>query len=610
MPKYILRNFAPGTRYNNVKRSNNLFNLSNIGLDSNQNAIKTSIALGVSQTNQSGYDGGTGMSDYGDEFFQTPFARYRDVTKSNSEFVAFFNQTYSLRRDYLRQFAKNGEINFVLETIADEAIVYNENNYFCDLDLDTLKSGINAQNKYAEKLISLSQQSFKRVYSMYGFDRSNDAWQYFKKFLIDGFLAFEIIFEYDKNKQAQNIIAFKELDPVTLQPDIVKDQQGHDMKVWYQYKGDQERERIIPDANIIYLSWCRGNFIESSNISYLEGLTRSFNMLRQLENSRIIWNIENAQKRVKITVPVGGMSTDRARQRLSELRAYYNEETVIDDFSGEVTVNGMPKFSFTKTYLFPSQEGSQTEIGEIGTEGYDMNSTDQLKYFWRRFILETKVPANRFTLDPASAPNNALTGDSTVTREEYAFSRFIQRIQAAYKEIILKPLWIQICLKMPAIAASDYLKTCLGIKYNEENIFTLAKERAAVDAGATTVSNLSQIQGSDGKPYFNVDFLVKKYLGLTDEDIMLNKKYKEGDELKALELKKKQNANKPAEEENQTGEFTESNDFGGGMNDFGGGSNDFGGGGNDFTQNVSEPMTNETPAATETPAASPETPAE
>lgn len=539
MAKYILRNFAPGTSYNHRKKGNNLFNLSNIGLNTSDSIIKSSLSYGVTQTNGVGYDGGLGISDYGYDFYKTPFAKYRDITTSNGEFVAFFNKSYTLRRDYLRQFAKNGEITFVLETIADEAIVFDNTNYFAILDEDKLKASINANNEYAQQVISEAKKAFNHIYAAFGFDKSDDAWSYFKKFLIDGFLAFEIIYEYDENKNAKNIVAFKEIDPVTLEPNIAKDEEtGKEIKIWYQYKGDATRERIIPDANIIYISWCKGNFIESSNVSYLEGLTRSFNMLRQLENSRLIWNVENAQKRVKITVPVGNMSIDRQRQRLSELRAFYNEETVIDDFSGEITVNGMPKFSFTKTFLLPSQNGAQTEIGEIGTEGYNLEDTGQLKYFWRRFILESKVPANRFMLDPTSGTSNSLTGDSAVTREEYAFSRFINRIQAIFKDILLKPLWIQICLKIPALSYSNYLRSCLNIKYNEENLFTLQKERDIVNSGAQTITTLSNIQGANNKPYFSIDFLVKKYLGLTDDDLVLNKKYKNAEELKNIKNQK------------------------------------------------------------------------
>ena len=310
------------------------------------------------------------------------------------------------------------------------------------------------------------------------------------------------------------------------------------MQVWYQYRGDAQREHIIPDSNLIYISWTSMNFAKSSRVSYLEGLTRSYNMLRQLENSHLIWNIQNSQKRIKITVPVGSMTDAKAQQRVSELIADYNEEVTIDDASGEVVINGEPKFSFSKTYVFAQREGNSANIEEIGGEGYDMNTTESLQYYWRKFILESQVPANRFTLNISGPPSNQLTVDASVTREEYAFARFIQRIQSVYKEILLKPLWVQICLKHPELAHVDYLRQCLGIKYNEENLFTLAKKRQVVGEGANTVGTLYGIHDGQDKPIFSIDWLVKEFMGLSDSDIEINHKYKEAEILRQIELTK------------------------------------------------------------------------
>lgn len=137
-------------------------------------------------------------------------------------------------------------------------------------------------------MINDCKSAFDIVYSCYGWDDSADGWNYYKKFLIDGFLAFEIVF--DDPAKPTSIIAFKELDPSTLEPDI-RIYDGQEVQIWYQYKGDASRERIIPDANIVYISWTGMNFANQTRISYLEGLVRPFNILRQLENAHCIWNI-------------------------------------------------------------------------------------------------------------------------------------------------------------------------------------------------------------------------------------------------------------------------------------------------------------------------------
>lgn len=505
--------------------------------------------------------------------------------------------SYPQRVEYLRQFSQQQTIAFVLDTIADEAIVLDENNYFAHLDVDKLRSNINIESEYAEELVQTCDKAFKRVYSMFGWDKSNSAWNMFKKFLIEGYLAFEIIF--DDLNNPKEIIGFKYLDPATLEPAIERDQQGREIKVWYQNRGDAE-ERLIPDTNLIYISWPTGMIGEEARISYLEGLTRSYNMLSQIENSRMIWNIQNAQKRIKVVVPVGDLSPYKADTLMNEIKAEWNEETYIDDISGEMVVNGVPKFSFTKTYFFPQRSSGTVTLEELQAEGYDLSSVEPMKYFWRRFILETKVPPNRFMIDPTAEMAHNLTSDDTsITREEYAFTRFVNRIRAIYREILLKPIWIQVCLYVPKLAKSEYLKQAIGIQFNEENIFTEAKQRQAIKQGVDMVSSLSQLVDSNNKPLFSVKFLAQKYLKFTDDDLRLNKSFMEAEELERIEQAKRTREHQKWNQEHQQAAPAAAgreggapdmggadfgglggDDFGGGAGDFGGG--DFGGGGEDF----------------------------
>lgn len=520
---YYPSNYGTRKNHGKLNSGNNLFNFSNIGLNWDRSLIRSSIAMGTTESNKD--DGNNYMnSGLSDQFYDSLFAKTQDITRLNNNYMCFFDKDYPLRRQYLRDFAQNGEINFILETNADESIIYDDENYFAHLNLKQLRQRMK-QNESSDKIIKELESAYKRVYQMYGWSDSNDAWSYMKKFLTDGFLAFEILYERDENNNAKNIIGFKELDPITLQPDIVYDETtGNDIKGWWQYKDDANKKHFLPDADVVYISWAKGNF--PSRISYVEGLTRTFNMLRQLENSRIIWNIQNAQKRIKIVVPVGTYTTERQKQRIEELKAYYTEDTQINDIDGTITVNGNPNFSFNKTYIFPSMAGEQTDISDIAVNGYDLSDVEQMKYWWRRFMLETKLPPNRFLLDPQNSPNNSINGESSITREESSYSRFLNRIQNIFKELLLKPTWLQFSIKQPLFAQNNIIRSCLALNYNNDNVFELARIRQLVNDGATTVSSLLSYKDMSGRPFFSTAFLVKKYLGMTEEDLKENEKFK------------------------------------------------------------------------------------
>ena len=117
--------------------------------------------------------------------------------------------------------------------------------------------------------------------------------------------------------------------------------------------------------------------------------------------------------------------------------------------------------------------------------------------------------------------------------------------------------------------------------FNEENIFTLAKKRQIVSDGSNTVGSLSSIVGLDGKPIFSVEWLVKEFLGLSDQDLEMNRQYKKREILADIErqkLIKKHMDSQPATQSNQ--DQGDAGGFGGGF-DSGGFGGDTGGGGFD-----------------------------
>lgn len=532
MPRYILKSLgssiAQANQGANRAFERNLLNLSALGIKWNSSLIKQIRTIDdFDAANDTGLGNVNRSMFAGDDLFTR---QYENIA-GNNKFIAFYDQTYQMRRDFLRKFALQGEIDYVLDTIADEVIVNDEMHYFAYPNTKQLRSILKPE--HGKKIVDEINASYRRIYHMFHFNESNDAWHYVKKFLVDGFLAFEIIYSDKKSNKniASDIIGFKELDPITLQPEIRVNSKGQEYKVWVINKGDKQNERELLDTNVIYISWAKTNFV--SHFSYCERLIRSFNMLRTLENSRIIWNLQNAQKRIKIVVPIGTESDQVARTRLRQLEAYYKEDIVVDDMSGEITVNGQPKFTFAKTMVFPSKEGTTTEISEIGIEGHDMNSTEQLKWFWQRFMIESKLPKDRFNMIFDGNEMSSIPDNSNMTREEYRFSLFINQIRDIFQEIVIKPTWLQFSLHNPSFAGNDVIKNSLGLDFVEENIFKLGKENAVLQISSQIIQTLSGLNGADGKPVFPMKYLCQKYLNINDDEWKLIDKMKKQEEEEA-----------------------------------------------------------------------------
>jgi hypothetical protein len=387
---------------------------------------------------------------------------------------------------------------------------------------------------------------------MFGFTDDITAWQYFRQFLVDGFIAFEIIYD-DKGR---NIIGFKEIDAMTLMPSVEKQMDGTFLNVWWQYFKDPRKKRMLYDSQIIYISYAKGNTV--SRVSYTERLIRPYNILRIIEYTRVIWSVMNASFKLKMTVPIGSKSQQKGMQTLGELMSIYKEDIQLNDESGELSVDGRPKIQFYKNYLMPSGVNGTPSIEPITTDGPNLNDPAPLAYFFDKFILESKVPPSRFHNPDGGTTSPYSNGAEGLDKEEIRFAKFISRLRSMFQEIITKPLWLQMVNKYPKLEDDFMFKSQLGIDYFSDNPFKLNQEIDIINKRKEAVAALGGIMGDEEKPFFSNAFLIETYLGISKQDIDANK---EALKRKAKEKKEKGKEGeaeeaKPAEGEETTEEET------------------------------------------------------
>ena len=456
---------------------------------------------------------------------------------SQRQFISYFDKDYKSKRDYLRKFCLNSEIEWVLDTVCDEAISFDPSNFFAYPDFIDLTD---VNEKVKEELYT----EFKRLYEIWGFADDITAWQYFRQFIVDGFLAFEIVYD-DKG---QKIIGFKELDPVTLVPSVEKQVDGTYVNTWTQFPQDVRRRRVLYDPQIIYISYAKGNAI--SRVSYAERLIRPYNILRIIEYTRVIWSIMNASFKLKMTVPIGSKSPQKGMQTLGELMSIYKEDIQLNDESGELTIDGRPKIQFYKNYLMPSGVNGTPTIEPLNIDGPNLNDPAPLSYFFDKFILESKVPPSRFHNPDGGSTSPYSNGAEGLDKEEIRFSKFISRLRSVFQEILIKPLWISMIKKYPKLEDDFLFKSQLGLDYFSDNPFKLNQEIDIMNKRKESITSVSGLMGDEEKPYFSTAFLVEKFLGLTKQDIDANK-----EAIKRRE-KEKEKAEKKGKKEDGAEEVT------------------------------------------------------
>lgn len=489
--------------------NDNLKKLSDLGMKYGDMVVKQSKAIGVTEAE---------MSTEGpmpqDMLYSLAMADIGD-----KKYIAFFDKDYKTKREFLRKFAMNGEIEWILDTITDESIIFNEKNFFCRPDVSSISP--NLSEKMRDKVIDAIEKNFKKIYTHFFKDQIS-AWYFFKQFLIEGFLCFEIIYD----EEAKNIIGFKELDPISLRPGVEEDQDGW-KNVWYQYEDSPKLKRKLMDSQIIYISYSKSSFI--GRVSYTERLVRSFNLLRLMENTRVIWNLMNATYRLKMVVPIGTKSPQKAKEALQELVSAYKEDVYLDFDSGELLINGKPSMQFYKNYLMPKNaQGDSPEIETLSAEGPDLSRTESLKYFYDKLKMDSKIPWSRFDREEGNGTTIMLGADG-LDRDEIRFANFISRLRSIFQEIILKPLWIQLTLDFPELKDDEIFRSNLGIKFYEDNLFKEFKRIEIVTKKLEFINGLRDYTKDDAStPYFSSTWLLKHFDvlesdELKENDIFLNK---------------------------------------------------------------------------------------
>jgi hypothetical protein len=439
----------------------------------------------------------------------------------------FFSKDFPQKRDALRKLAMQPELEDILDTMANEAIVYdNELVYFAEPFVEAQE--INMFTKeIQEKITNTINTNFRRFYKMLNW--KYNAWDDFKRFLVEGILAWEIV--YDDLEKPTNIIGIIPLDPATLT-------KKYDNNKWYwiQYKGMNGKERKLLDSQVIYISYQETNCL--TRLSYLERLIRPFNIYRIIEQAQLIWTITNSSYKMKFTIPVKGMNRTLGMQTVSSAMNKYKEDIKFMPDTGELEINGQVNLPFNKEYWFPENDSGTPNIETLGGDGPNLNDDDQLRYFKNQLYKISKIPLSRFEQDNGET---WFGSDATsVARTEIDFGRFVTRLRNRFSQIIIKPLQMQLALSIPELQDNREVLEAISLQYHSYNLFEEMMEmelmQKRVDFIQTMKDGMVDMdQNGNEIKFWSSKFLVQKYLKLSDADLKLNTKLKQ-EEIEELNL--------------------------------------------------------------------------
>ncbi len=443
--------------------------------------------------------------------------------------IPYFSKAYNNRVNQLHVFASNPEIQFIINSIADDCVATNGTFCMPSIDIPTLKQ------EYKDKI----NKNFNTIYSHFGFSdkTKSSAWSYFVKWLIEGFLAFEII--YDSPTAPTKIIGFEERNASTLVPIKIaekfkeEDENGvvtekiRKILIWRQITIDEKGKEVIktlPDNSIIFIAYNQMPGADG-RFSYCERLIRNFNLMRTMENTRVAWSVSNSQSRIKLVIPVGSKATNKAKQALAMVTNKYKEDLTIDHQSGEVQVNGQPLLNFGKTIVLPSRNGQTPTIEGISFTGPDLSNMDIVKHFEKKLHRDSTLPSNRFDADKGGGTSFIFNAEG-IPNDEKHYYKTIRRLRNQFDAIMWKPLYNQMLLDFPVLKDDMEFKTKLSMVYESDNQYEDSVQEEIEAHKLKRIQGEERLMRTDGRtPIFSKKFLyVQRHKLMTEEEWDQNEK--------------------------------------------------------------------------------------
>ncbi|MCA9495841.1 MAG: portal protein [Nanoarchaeota archaeon] len=432
--------------------------------------------------------------------------------------VYSFDQTIKNQIDLLEKYrglTYIPEVDFAIEEIVNEAIVSTENEAVCHLVLDDFP----ASETFKKKIID----EFNYILNLLDFN--NMAYDYFKRFYVDGKIAFHNLIDIKNPKRGLVDIRLFDSRCIAKIKEIRRKYNENQVPIIdsveeyfiYNENGISAESAAIRENITLSLdsvSYANSGLIDPSNgqvISHLHKVLKIANQLSMIETALIIYRLARAPERKAFYVDVGELSGKKAQQYLEEQMKLYKNKLVYDMSTGELA-DKKHIMSMMEDIWLPRRAGSSaTEIQTL-EGGANLSQMEDVQFFKEKLYLALNIPITRLQPDA----NFTYSKDSAIVREELKFSKFIDKLRKHFVVFLYDLLKKQLILK-GIFSPEDWnqLRQYIFIDFQKDSFYSEMKEAELLSEKLDMATTAVQFNGT----LLSNDFIWKKIFKFTDDEI-------------------------------------------------------------------------------------------
>ena len=247
--------------------------------------------------------------------------------------------------------------------------------------------------------------------------------------------------------------------------------------------------------------------------SVLEQIFKVYKQKELLEDAIIIYRVQRAPERRVFYIDVGNMPTHLAMQFVERVKNEINQRRIPSTSGGvnyiDATYNPM---SINEDYFFPqTAEGRGSKVDTL-PGGTNLGEIDDLKFFTNKLFRGLRIPSSYLPTGPDDSQQQYNDGRvGTAYIQELRFNKYCARLQS-----MLNPTFdeeFKLWIKSKGFNIDNGM---FELKLNPPQNFAQYRQTEMDQARIQSFAQVAEL------PYMSKRFALKRFLGLTEEEMARN----------------------------------------------------------------------------------------
>ena len=278
-------------------------------------------------------------------------------------------------------------------------------------------------------------------------------------------------------------------------------------------------EAVISAEHVVHISLTEGlDVYWPFGNSVLENIFKVFKQKELLEDSIIIYRVQRAPERRIFKIDVGNMPSHMAMAFVERIKNEIHQRRIPTQTGSGTGQNMMDAtynpLSQNEDYFFPVTADGRGSSVETFPGGQNLGEITDLRFFTNKLFRGLRIPSSYL---PTGAEDGSMTYNDgrvgTALIQEWRFNQYCQRLRAMIADKLDSEFKLFMRWRGFNIDGSLF-----DLQFNEPQNFAQYRQADIDQARIANYTQLEQI------PYLSKRFLMKRYLGMTEQEISENEK--------------------------------------------------------------------------------------